>query len=178
LIVDNEILLKYTRNKDILGVTTVFEENKDEEKKRRIKLIEEKLKSQDNKLTPQRRAVLDVLIDQQSSHLSTEEIYDLVKKKYPDVGLATVYRTLQLFDDIDIINKLNFGDGCYRYELSDDKRHQHHHLVCLKCAKVYEFDDDLLDSLESRIEAENNFKIIDHVVKFYGFCKDCAGNKN
>lgn len=152
-------------------------ENRDEERKRRIKFIEEKLKSQDNKLTPQRRAILDVLLNTQSSHLSTEEIYDLVKKDHPDVGLATVYRTLQLFDDIDVINKLNFGDGCYRYELSDDKKHQHHHMVCLKCGKVYEFDDDLLDPLEKRIETENNFKVVDHVVKFYGYCQNCKEKK-
>ena len=80
----------------------------DEEKKHKIRLIEEKLKEKECKLTPQRRATLDVLIENQSKHLSTEDIYDLVKVKFPDVGLATIYRTLQLFDDFNIIKKLNF----------------------------------------------------------------------
>jgi len=63
------------------------------EKKQKIRLIEEKLKEKECKLTPQRRATLDVLIENQSKHLSTEDIYELVKDKYPDIGLATIYRT-------------------------------------------------------------------------------------
>lgn len=146
---------------------------KQDEKNRRIKLIEEKLKGKECKLTPQRRATLDVLLENQSKHLSTEEIYGLVKEKFPDVGLATIYRTLQLFDDFDIIKKLNFGDGCYRYELSEDQKHQHHHLICIKCGKVLEFDDDFLDELEQKIEIGNDFKVVDHVVKFLGYCREC-----
>jgi len=149
-----------------------------DEKKRRIKLIEEKLKTNESKLTPQRRATLDVLLENQSNHLSTEEIYELVKEKFPDVGLATIYRTLQLFDDFGIIKKLNFGDGCYRYELSEDHKHQHHHLICIKCGKVLEFDDDLLDDLEQKIEKNNDFKVVDHVVKFLGYCKECQQSRN
>lgn len=146
---------------------------KQDEKSRRLKLIEEKLKGKDCKLTPQRRATLDVLLENQSKHLSTEEIYGLVKTRFPEVGLATIYRTLQLFDNFDIIKKLNFGDGCYRYELSEDQKHQHHHLICIKCGRVQEFDDDLLGELEQRIEKNNEFKIVDHMVKFLGYCREC-----
>lgn len=146
---------------------------KEEQKKRRIRLMEEKLKESDNKLTPQRRAVLDVLIENQSKHLSTENIYDLVKSKFPDVGLATIYRTLQLFDDQGMIKKMDFGDGCYRYELSEDEKHQHHHLMCIRCGNVYEFDDDLLEELEQKIRTKNNFFVTDHVVKFLGYCSKC-----
>lgn len=152
---------------------SVIEENK----MKRFKILEEKLRNREVKLTPQRMATLDVLLENPSKHMSTEEIYALVKKKFPDIGLATIYRTLQLFDECDIIKKLNFGDGCYRYELSDDEKHQHHHLVCLKCGQVYEFDDDLLENLENQIEAKNEFKIIDHIVKFLGYCKKCQESK-
>ncbi len=145
----------------------------DEEKKEKIRLIEEKLRENDLKLTPQRRATLDVLIENQSKHLSTEDVYELVKSKFPNIGLATIYRTLQLFDNFNIVKKLNFNDGCYRYELSEDERHQHHHLICIDCGKVYEFDDDLLDQLEHRIERDNNFQVKDHMVKFFGYCRDC-----
>lgn len=143
------------------------------DKNRLVKLIKERLKERDLKLTPQRKATLDVLIENTSKHLSTEDIYELVKEKYPDIGLATIYRTLQLFDEFDIIKKLNFGDGCYRYELSEEEKHQHHHLICLKCGNVFEFDDDLLDNLENKIEKNNNFLITDHIVKFFGYCKKC-----
>lgn len=135
------------------------------------------MKEKECKLTPQRRATLEVLIDNQSKHLSTEDIYDLVKGKSPDVGLATIYRTLQLFNNFNIIKKLNFNDGCYRYELSEDQRHQHHHLICIKCGTVYEFDDDLLDELEQKINKNNNFTVMDHMVKFYGYCKRCQDTK-
>lgn len=147
----------------------------EEQKKRRIRMIEEKLKEKDCKLTPQRRAVLCVLVKNQSKHLSTENIYELVKRTFPDIGLATIYRTLQLFDEHGIINKMNFGDGCYRYELSEEEKHQHHHLICIKCGKVYEFDDDLLDELEHTITANNNFKVLDHILKFLGYCQKCQG---
>lgn len=145
----------------------------EEEKKQKIRLIEEKLREKEFKLTPQRRATLDVLIENQSKHLSTEDVYELVKSKYPNIGLATIYRTLQLFDDFDIVKKLNFNDGCYRYELSEDERHQHHHLICIDCGNVYEFDDDLLEQLEHKIEKDNDFQVTDHMVKFFGYCKNC-----
>ncbi|WP_041591539.1 transcriptional repressor [Tepidanaerobacter acetatoxydans] len=142
-----------------------------------MRFIEEKLKEKECRLTPQRRATLDVLIENQSKHLSTEDIYELVKNKFPDVGLATIYRTLQLFDDFNIIKKLDFNDGCYRYELSEDQRHQHHHLICIKCGNVYEFDDDLLDELEGKIYKSNDFTVLDHMVKFFGYCKNCKETK-
>jgi len=149
---------------------------KNDEKGHKIRMIEDKLRQKEYKLTPQRRITLDVLMENQSEHLSTEDIYQLVKEKYPDVGLATIYRTLQLFDEFNIIKKLNFGDGCYRYELSEDKKHQHHHLICMKCEKVYEFEDDLLDKLEDKIRKENGFEVVDHMVKFYGYCNDCKAH--
>lgn len=146
----------------------------EEEKRRKIKEFEEKLKDRELKMTPQRRATLNVFLENPSKHLSTEEIYSLVKEKFPDIGIATVYRTLQLFDENDIIKKLNFGDGCFRYELSQEEdKHSHHHLMCLSCGRVFEFDEDLLDDLEREIEKRNNFEIVDHVVKFIGYCSEC-----
>lgn len=129
-------------------------------------------------MTTQRRAILDVIIENREKHLSSEEIYDLVKEKYPEIGLATVYRTLQLFDEMGIIYKLNFDDGRSRYELYHNEDHQHHHLICLKCGSVIEMEGDLLENLEEAIENTKNFQIIDHNVKFFGYCSKCKQNKN
>ncbi|RKD27914.1 Fur family transcriptional regulator, ferric uptake regulator [Caminicella sporogenes DSM 14501] len=132
------------------------------------------LKEKGYKLTPQRRAVLDTIINNQGKHLSTEEVYDYVKKNCPEIGLATVYRTLQLLDDLGIITKINLDDGCARYELninSDD--HQHHHLICTKCGAIIEVEVDLLDHLEAEIEKNYKFEIKDHKVKFFGLCSKC-----
>lgn len=133
-----------------------------------------KLKEKGYKLTTQRRIVFDVFIENQGKHLSPEEIYDEVKGKYPEIGLATVYRTLQLLEELDIVYKLNFNDGCSRYELNTNKDdHHHHHLICLGCGKVIEVQLDLLENLEEEVEKEGEFKIVDHNVKFFGYCKDC-----
>jgi Fur family ferric uptake transcriptional regulator len=136
--------------------------------------IKEKLKKKGYKLTTQRRAILDSIVSNQGNHLSSEEIYDIVKLKYPEIGLATVYRTLQLLEQINVISKVNFDDGCSRYELNtNSKDHHHHHLICLGCGKVMEVKLDLLENLEHEIEKEGKFKIVDHNVKFFGYCSKC-----
>ncbi len=140
-----------------------------------MKKLKDKLRDKGYKLTPQRKATLDIIIENQGKHLNTEEIYDMVRKRCPEIGLATVYRTLQLLDDLDIVSKVNFDDGCGRYELNthEDDDHQHHHLICLKCGKVIEVEVDLLEILEAEIEKNYDFKISDHRVKFFGYCSNC-----
>lgn len=139
-----------------------------------IDKLKENLKHQGYKLTPQRRAVLDVVIYNEGKHLSTEEIYDIVKKGCPEIGLATVYRTLLLFEKIGTITRVNFGDGCNRYELVHKyEDHHHHHLICLSCNCVEEVEDDLLEELEANIRTKHNFEIVNHNVKFYGYCAKC-----
>lgn len=141
--------------------------------------FKEKLKEKGCKLTMQRRSVLDVLIEHNDAHLSTEEIYGKVKEKYPEIGLATVYRTVQLFEEMGIVDRLNFDDGCSRFELaSEDTVHHHHHLICEACNKVFEVENDLLDEIESEIERKYAFKIHDHNVMFYGTCKECTEKNN
>ena len=136
--------------------------------------FKEKLKQKGCKLTLQRRSVLDVLIKHCNEHLSTEEIYDFVKENYPEIGLATVYRTVQLFEEMGIVDRLNFDDGCSRFELSsEDTVHHNHHLICESCNKVFEVENDLLEEIEKEIERKYKFKIHDHNVMFYGVCKDC-----
>lgn len=139
-----------------------------------IDLLKERLKEQGYKLTPQRRATLNILIQNQGAHLNTEEIYDLVKEKCPEIGLATVYRTLQLLDEMSVISRLNLDDGCTRYELNThEDDHQHHHLICQNCNAIIEVEIDLLDELERVIEKKHNFTVKDHKVKFFGLCSKC-----
>lgn len=133
------------------------------------------LKERGYKLTPQRQAVLDVIIKHSGEHLSTEEIYALVKEMYPEIGLATIYRTLLLLDDIGLVYKLDLDDGLNRYELNNQNEdHRHHHLICTGCNKIFEVEEDLLDNLEEQILENNKFKVTDHRVKFYGYCEQCG----
>ncbi|HZK35168.1 MAG TPA: Fur family transcriptional regulator [Bacillota bacterium] len=125
------------------------------------------------KLTPQRIATLKTIIQNKEKHLSTDEIFMKVKKSHSSIGLATVYRTILLLDELNILTKHNFYDGKYRYELNDiDEDHHHHHLICNNCGKVFEVED-LLDELEQKIEQNYQFKISNHNVQFYGFCNPC-----
>lgn len=138
--------------------------------------VEEKLKAREYKLTPRREHILKVLLENKDKHLSAEEVYNLVKLKAPDVGLATVYRTLELFCDFDIIHSMDFGDGRKRYEFGDsesDGHHHHHHLICLKCGAILEVEEDLLEDLESRVRRDMGFDVHNHQLKIFGHCKDC-----
>ncbi|WP_027717320.1 Fur family transcriptional regulator [Desulfovirgula thermocuniculi] len=141
-----------------------------------INQVEEKLRAGDSKLTPRREHILRVLLENKDKHLSAEEIYHLVKQRAPDVGLATVYRTLELFCDFDIIHSIDFGDGRKRYEFggAQEKGHHHHHLICTRCGKITEVNEDLLEELELRVTKLYDFTIVDHELKFFGYCRDCT----
>ena len=137
--------------------------------------LKQKLAERQHKMTPQRQTVLQIFLDHPGEHLSAEDVHDILREKKAEIGLATVYRSLELLSDLGILQKMEFGDGCSRYEgnATDPNRHHHHHLICTKCGKVEEFDEDLLDDLERDIEQKIGFHTLDHQVKFFGVCKEC-----
>lgn len=143
--------------------------------------FKEILKEKGLKVTTQRLLILEVLSQGPDRHLTAEEIYELVKGDYPEIGLATVYRTIQLLLELNLIDKINLDDGYVRYEIGqmdrDVSKHHHHHLICLECGSVSSFEDDLLDRLEERIKETTSFKVMDHEVKLYGYCKNCLSNR-
>jgi Fur family ferric uptake transcriptional regulator len=140
-----------------------------------IQRITSKLKKSGYKLTPQRQAIVDTILGSVGKHLTVEEIFDIVKQKRPEIGLATVYRTIMLMHEENLVTRLDLKDGTARYELTrEDEHHTHHHLVCIKCSQVLEFMDDLLDPIEEEIGKKYNFKVLDHSLKFYGICNECA----
>ncbi|WP_456300466.1 Fur family transcriptional regulator [Syntrophaceticus schinkii] len=79
----------------------------------------EKLQRGSYKITPQRQIILKTLLDNAEQHLSADELHFIVKQKDPEIGLATIYRTLEILTELDILHKIDFGDGCIRYEFSD-----------------------------------------------------------
>lgn len=140
--------------------------------------VEEKLRAAEYKLTPKREHILRVLLEHKDEHLSAEEVYNLVKERVPDVGLATVYRTLELFLNFDIIHGTDFGDGRKRYEFgSAAERHHHHHLICTQCGNIIEVAEDLLEELEDRVSKKYKFEISDHELKIFGRCQDCRASQ-
>ncbi|TFB23910.1 transcriptional repressor [Filobacillus milosensis] len=145
----------------------------------RIEKIKKQLHSQSYKLTPQREATVRVLLEHEEDHLSAEDIYLLVKEKSPEIGLATVYRTLELLSELKVVDKINFGDGVSRYDLrKEGAEHFHHHLVCVECGSVKEIEDDLLGDVEKIVESQWEFKVKDHRLTFHGICNKCQNREN
>lgn len=141
--------------------------------------FKELLKEKGLKVTNQRLLVLEVLAEHRDCHLTAEDVYELVKEDCPEIGLATIYRTMQLLLEMQLVDRINLDDGCARYEIGEvydgDGKHHHHHLICRTCGKVLPFKDDLLEELERQIEAETGFHVLDHELKFYGQCGECLG---
>ncbi len=138
------------------------------------------LKEKNLKVTRQRMLVLELMGDHPGEHLTAEDIYELARKKDPEIGLATIYRTLQVLVELQVIDKINFDDGFVRYELgqmtgddSEERRHHHHHAICSRCGAVYSFEEDLLDNLERSLLERLGFLVVDHEVKLFGYCKSC-----
>lgn len=134
--------------------------------------IIEQFRSADLKLTSQRKAILDVLYMNEGNHLSAEDVYILLKNKLPEVGLATIYRTLELLYELRMANKLNFGDNIARYELISMER-EHHHLICVQCGKVEEIDYDLIRPIKGKIRSSYDFQLTDQCLVFQGICAMC-----
>ncbi len=144
-----------------------------------LKWAQEQLEKHSYRLTPQRAAVVNALIAGADDHLSAEEIFLQTKKTYPNIGLATVYRNLELLERLNIIHRFDYGDGQNRYEirLGMDELHYHHHLICRKCGSIGEFRTDLLETIEERISEETGFAVTDHCLRFFGICADCQGKE-
>ncbi len=140
-----------------------------------------KLSERGYKMTPQRKEILQIFVNHPDNHhMSAEDVYNILRENQSEIGLATVYRALDLLSELGILVQVDFGDGCARYELNtaDPKVHHHHHLICLKCKNVIEFDEDLLDQLEAYIEKKSGFQILNHEVKFFGYCSECRGKED
>lgn len=128
-----------------------------------IEYVRERLAQQDQRLTPQRETVLRVLLDHADTHLTAEEVYLEARNRAPELGLATVYRTLDLFARLGVVRRLDAGEGVARYEFHPEGAgHYHHHLICLECGQILEFEQDLLDRVERAVERETGFRVVDH----------------
>lgn len=132
------------------------------------------------RMTLPRKLILDFMATAKG-HLSAEEVYLQLKQKEPTIGIATVYRTLELSTKLGIMHKFDFGDGRARYEIAKgpSSKGHHHHLVCIKCKRIIDYDDfidketELLQITEAALSKKHNFKITDHLIQFYGLCEDC-----
>lgn len=122
------------------------------------------------KQTKQREQILDIFL-KAPGHLTSEQLYGLVRGEHPDVGAATVYRTLHLLCDAGIAHAHQFGEGVTFYEVEGM---HHDHLVCTVCGKIREFSSEAIESEQERIADGLGFRITRHQHILFGRCSDCA----
>lgn len=132
------------------------------------------LKKAGLKVTLPRLKILQILQEPQNQHISAEDVYKLLIEQGEEIGLATVYRVLNQFDDAGILNRHHFEGGKSVFEISQKAHHDH--LVCLKCGKVVEFEDELIEQRQEEIARQHKMKLTHHSLYLYGECadEDCA----
>lgn len=123
------------------------------------------------KQTQQRKQIIELFLSK-DDHIDAEELYELARRQGYHVGLATVYRTLNLLKDACLVSQNNFSDGRSVYELLKPGQH-HDHLVCLSCGKVVEFENNEIESLQEKIAKEYGFVLISHRLDLLGHCSKC-----
>ena len=131
--------------------------------------IEQKCLSQGVKLTDQRRIIAKVISESkkaygESDHPDVDELYNRVSKIDPKISIATVYRTVKLFEEAGILTKHDFKGGKARYEINDD----HNHLIDIKTGDIIEFVDEEIEELQKKIANKYGYKLVDHKLELYG----------
>ena len=128
--------------------------------------IEQKCLAKGVKLTDQRRIIAKVM-SESSDHPDVDELYNRVSKIDPKISIATVYRTVKLFEEAGILTKHDFKTGKARYELNDD----HNHLIDIKTGEIIEFVDDEINRLQEKIADKYGYTLVDHKLELYGMKK-------
>ncbi len=128
------------------------------------------------KRTTQREVILDVFL-RTEEHLSSEDLYRLVREEDPSIGQTTVYRTLKLLTEAGLAREVRFGDGRTHYE--HNYKHQHHdHMICSECGRIIEFFSAELEALQDEMAARHSFEVTHHLLRIIGICAACRGVRN
>jgi len=126
------------------------------------------LKASGMRATSQRALILEVI---RRGHLDADEIYRQARRKQPRLSLSTVYRTLRMFKELGLVEELHFDEAHHHYEAKPSS--EHHHLVCLGCGKVVEFECQLSPKKRKDIAREKGFEIIGVEIRMTGYCSKC-----
>ena len=122
------------------------------------------------RLTSQRALILGV-IRQGHGHLDADEVYRRARKKQPRLSLSTVYRTLQALKKLGMVEELHFDEEHHHYEVKSPT--EHHHLVCLSCGRVVEFEYPLTRLVKGNVAEAKDFKVTDSELRMTGYCPAC-----
>ncbi|MEG0254620.1 MAG: Fur family transcriptional regulator [Vagococcus sp.] len=128
-----------------------------------------KMKESNIRITPQRYAILEYLVESKS-HPTADEIYKHLEHRFPNMSVATVYNNLRLFTEIGFVMEMAYGDSSSRFDFTSTR---HYHAICDKCGKVVDVFYPGLEDVESATEQLTGFKIRDHRLEMYGVCPEC-----
>lgn len=127
------------------------------------------LKESGVRITPQRHAILEFLI-QTKVHPSADEIYKALEGKFPNMSVATVYNNLRVFKDAGLVKELTYGDASSRFDFTTK---EHYHAICEECGKIVDFFYPSLPDVESVVVEQTHFKVSGHRMEVYGVCPEC-----
>ncbi|HEY4717296.1 MAG TPA: transcriptional repressor [bacterium] len=139
---------------------------------KKIDLIKNIFHSKGLRFTGQRKVIVTAFL-KVKRHINTEDLFLQLRKKFPGIGYATVYRTLKIMKEGGIAKEIDFGDGIKRYENSGSKPEHHDHIVCLKCGSIEEFLELKIEQLQEQIAKRFNFNIVSHKMQIFGYCRKC-----
>ena len=120
-----------------------------------------------------RRAVVE-LLGRQDCCLTAQEIFDQLRAERRQVGIASIYRVLDLLTEKQLLQRIDLGAGTARYEPIHANGHHHHHLVCAACGKVEAFADDELERALHKVEGKTGYSVAGHDVVLRGTCRNCT----
>jgi Fur family transcriptional regulator, ferric uptake regulator len=139
-------------------------------------IFKEYVRSQGLRQSAQRDLIADTFLAHRG-HSSMEELLAEARKRDPRIGLTTVYRTLKLLTRCGLAAERKFNRQVSYFEPIPKGKH-HDHLICLDCGRIMEFENPTIESLQGSVAREHHFFITHHVLELYGYCRDCAGNRN
>lgn len=123
------------------------------------------------KTTSQRQTIIEIFLGS-TDHITIESLYRKVKEKNPNIGYATVYRTMNLLKESGMASERHFGTRHAMYEPHIPNQH-HDHLICLNCNKIIEFEDKKIEALQEKIAKKYQYRLSTHKHELYGYCKNC-----
>jgi Fur family ferric uptake transcriptional regulator len=125
------------------------------------------------KVTLPRMKILEMLENSETRHLSAEDVYKSLLDSGEEIGLATVYRVLTQFESAGLVSRHHFEGGHSMFELNEGDHHDH--ILCIKCGRVDEFMDEVIEQRQRQIAKEAGYEITDHSLYIYGICNSCRG---
>jgi len=128
------------------------------------------------RFTKQREVILKAFLEK-GGHLGIDELYYQLRRQHHNLGYTTVYRTLKLLNEAHVVSEVNFSGRRRRYERQLSTSH-HDHFVCLKCNKVIEFFDPVIEKRQAELCRKRKFKSQSHKLEIFGLCKECSREKS